>query len=94
MAPTNQQLADLMSQIINSTDRHTSAFTTAVEKLIQNDNRHHDEFRSAIQELAKDQALADQLLAQHSENWGRVYKLMAAVVLVPIGLTVIQLIIK
>ena len=92
MAVTNQQLADLMSTYVKATTAHTEAFITSVDRLIENDNRHHDQFRSRMGDLALAQAAIKSATDQNTEHRKQVVKWVLAVVVVPIGLSVVQLI--
>lgn len=105
MAPTNQQIADLMSQIIKSTDAHTAAFVEAstkqtdafiqaVDRLIENDNTHHEAFRRRLEDISLAQVVtnADTKSNTKFRDWAS--KLIIGVILTPVLLAIVALVLK
>ena len=94
MAITNQQIADFLRESAKRTAEQTAAFSASIERLIENDNRHHEAFRKRIEDLSLAQAAIRAEIQQNSDHRRLVGKWIFAVILIPVGTLIFQLILK
>lgn len=105
MGITNQQIADIIQRAVTElTDalrdlvgaqvQESAAYRELLERMLKHEQEEHATFRRELAEIhTKQQRMHDRQMV-HDDNWKRVWGILVAVLIIPVGVAIVTLVVK
>jgi len=86
------EIAKIAQAFSEAQDRRAEVYERTMAKLSAENRADHEEFRDAIAEMSVCLKLLQANQDRHDKNWARVWAIIVAVIVIPVGAAVISLV--